>query len=110
MALVSLKKVHEHEEAEMAKYPSTEAYGYGTEIYLNGEQCEALGIADMRAGQSVMIKALAIVKRSTEELEAGDDSGGKDTNLCMQITDIEVSATGKADSAKAASMLYGDDE
>lgn len=107
MALVSLKKVHEHEEAELAVAYDNH-YGYGTEIHLNGEQVEALGIADYRAGQPVMIRALAIVTRSTEELEAGDDSGGKDTSLCLQITDLEVEANGGNDPKKAATMLYGE--
>ena len=109
MALVSLEKVEEHAEAEMAEYKAPK-YGYGTEIHLTGEQVEALGITDYRAGQPVMIRALAIVTRSTEELEAGDDSGGKDTTLCLQITDLEVKANGGADAKKAATMLYGDDE
>lgn len=110
MAMVSLKKVHEHAEAEMASYPSDNKFGYGTEIYLDGEQVEALGIADLRAGQSVTINAKALIKRSSEELEAGDDSGGKDTSLCIQITDLEVSAVGKPNAKSAAAMLYGDDE
>ena len=109
MALVSLKKVHEHEEAELAT-PYDNHYGYGTEIHLNGEQVEALGIAEFRAGQPVLVRALAIVTRSTEELEAGDDSGGKDTSLCLQITDLEVEANGGNDAKKAATMLYGGDE
>lgn len=106
MAMISLKQVHEHAEAEVASYRDS-AYGYGTEIYLDGEQVEALGIGEFRAGQTVLIHARAIVKRSTEELEPGDDSGGKDTSLCIQITDLEVEATGGADPAKAATMLYG---
>lgn len=109
MALVSLEKVEEHAEAELATY-SEPKYGYGTQLHLTSEQVEALGIADYRAGQPVMITALAVVTRSTEMLEAGDDSGGKDTELCLQITDLEVKAKGGADAKKAASMLYGDDE
>lgn len=109
MAMISLKKVHEHAEAEVASY-SENKYGYGAEIYLDGEQVEALGIGEFRAGQSVMIRAMAVVKRSTEELEPGDDSGGKDTSLCIQITDLEVEAKGGVDSKKAATMLYGDDD
>ncbi len=105
MALVSLKRT-EHAEAEEYKAP---AYGYGTEIYLDGEQVEALGITDLvRAGQSVMIRAVGVVKRTTEELESSDDSGGKDMSLCIQLTDIEVEMQGKADPAKAATLLYAD--
>lgn len=109
MSMISLKQVHEHAEAEVASYRDS-AYGYGTEIYLDGEQVEALGIQDYRAGQQVVIRALAVVKRSTEELEPGDDSGGKDTSLCIQITDLEVESKGGVDAKKAATMLYGEDE
>lgn len=107
MPMINLKQVREHTEAEVASYRDS-AYGYGTEIYLDGEQVEALGIGEFRAGQMVMIRAMAIVKRSTEELEPGTDSGGKDTSLCIQITDLEVEASGGVDAAKAATMLYGD--
>jgi hypothetical protein len=107
MALVSLKQ--EGDEGIEA-YRSNQ-YGYGTEIHLNGEQCEALGISKMlRAGQPVTIRATGLVSRSTEELESSTDSGGKDVSLCIQMTDIEVKATGTANAAKAAQMLYGDSD
>lgn len=106
MPMVSLKQVREHAEAEAVAYRDS-AYGYGTEIYLDGEQVEALGIGEFRAGQAVTIRAMAIVKRSTEELESGDDSGGKDTSLCIQITDLEVEANGGLNPKQAATMLYG---
>jgi hypothetical protein len=107
MALVSLKQ--EGDDDIEAYRPNQ--FGYGTEIYLNGEQCEALGITKMmRAGQGVTIKANGVVKRSTEELEASMDSGGKDVSMCIQLTEIEVRAVGGSSAAKAAAMLYGDDE
>lgn len=107
MALTSLKQ--EGDEGYDAYRPNQ--YGYGTEISLNGEQCEALGISKMlRAGQPVTIRATGVVTRSTEELEAATDSGGKDVSLCIQLTEIEVKANGTANAAKAAQMLYGDDE
>jgi hypothetical protein len=107
MALVSLKQ--EGDEG-MASYRPNQ-YGYGTEIHLNSEQCEALGIGKvLRAGQPVTIRATGLVTRSTEELEASTDSGGKDVSLCIQLTDIEVKTTGAANATKAAQMLYGDSD
>jgi hypothetical protein len=104
MALISLKQ---EGDAEYAK-PTSYAYGYGTEISLDGEQCEALGITSiMNAGQMVTIQAKGVVTRASEEIEASDDSGGKDIYLCIQLTDIEVRQNGEPNSAKAASMLYG---
>lgn len=107
MALVSLKQ--EGDEDYAAYRPNQ--YGYGTEISLNSEQCEALGLTKMmRAGQTVTLRAMGVVARSTEELEASADSGGKDISMCIQLTDIEVKATGGANAAKAAQMLYGEDD
>lgn len=107
MALTSLKA----EGDEYATYPGNNKYGYGTEIHLTGEQCEKLGITKMmRAGQPVTIRATGVVSRSTEELEASTDSGGKDVSFCIQLTEIEVKSTGSANAAKAAQMLYGDDD
>lgn len=107
MALVSLKQ--EDDETLAAYRPNQ--FGYGTEISLNGEQCEALGISKMlRAGQPLTIRANGIVTRSTEALESDTDSGGKDVSLCIQLTEMDVRVSGTANAAKAASMLYGDDE
>lgn len=106
MALISLKQ---EGDAEYDK-PVENPYGYGTEIRLNGEQCEALGISSiMSAGQLVTIQAKGLVTRATEELEASDDSGGKDIYLCIQLTDIDLKKTGSPNSAQAATMLYGPD-
>lgn len=107
MALVSL---NQEGDEDVAAYRAPQ-FGYGTEIYLNGEQCEALGITKMvRAGQPVTLRATGVVKRSTEELEASTDSGGKDVSLCIQLTEIEVRMSGTANPARAAAMLYGEDE
>lgn len=90
-------------------YPNQ--YGYGTEIHLDGEQCEKLGITkSVKAGQPVTIRASGVVSRSTEELEGDTDSGGKDISICIQLTDMTVSMSGTANAAKAAKMLYGSNE
>lgn len=104
--MINLKEVNEHREAEV--YTPSE-YGYGTMIDLDGETIEALGLnGKLAAGQKVTIQAVGIVVRRSEELEAGDDSGGMDTNVCIQLTDIDVKQTGAANTEKAATMLYGD--
>ena len=104
MSLTSLKQ---ESDEDLASY-RTNQYGWGTEISLNGEQCEALGITKMlRAGQPVSIRATGVVTRATEALESSDDSGGKDVSICIQITEMDVKATGAANAAKAAEMLYG---
>lgn len=106
MGMVSLKKVDEHREAEV--YKESE-YGYGTTIDLDGEIVEALGLnGALAAGQKVTIQAMGVVIRRSEEIEAGDDSDGKDTYVCIQLTDIDVKQQGKADTSVAAAMLYGD--
>jgi len=108
MGMIDLKQVNEHREAEV--YVDSE-YGYGTELRLDGEIVEALGLnGKLPAGQKVTIQAIGIITRRTEELEAGDDSEGKDTSVCVQITNLDVKPQGNADTAKAATMLYGGDE
>lgn len=107
MALASLKP----EAGESGPDYAYNLFGYGTEISLNGDQCEALGITKMlRAGQSVTIRARGVVTRSTESLEMDADSIGADVSLCIQLTDMEVRAEGGANAAKAAQMLYGSND
>lgn len=106
MALTSLKQ--EEDESMGAEYRQP-VFGYGTEIYLNGEQTEAMGLKRMAAGQEVTIKATGIVTRSTEEIEASGDSGGKDLCVSIQLTAVDVRPTGTANAARAASILYGDE-
>ncbi|MEI6506576.1 MAG: hypothetical protein WCO90_11965 [Planctomycetota bacterium] len=103
MALVSLLTPEGDSEMEYQR----KRYGYGTEIYLNSEQCEALGLTKMSAGQSVMVRATGVVARSTEELDPSADSGGTDCSVCIQLTEIEVKTQGDNNAAAAATMLYG---
>ncbi|CAB4131910.1 hypothetical protein UFOVP137_28 [uncultured Caudovirales phage] len=106
--MVNLKEIQEHREAE---YSQPSMYSYGTSIDLDGEVIEALGLnGQLAAGQKVTIQAIGVVVRRSEELEAGDDSGGKDTNVCIQLTDIDVKQSGKPNTQAAATMLYGDDD
>lgn len=107
MSLISLK--NEPDEG-MDAYRMNN-FGYGTEIHLNGEQCEKLGIsAAMKVGQPVTIKAAGLVVRSIEEIEYSTDSGGKDVSMCIQLTEIEVKASGTASAKRAQDILYGNEE
>lgn len=106
MALVSLLTP----ETEAQENYARNRYGYGTEIYLNAEQCEALGLTKMSAGQAVMVRAIGVVARSTEELDPSGDSGGTDCSICIQLTEIEVKAQGDNNAAAAATMLYGGEQ
>lgn len=105
MALKSLKNTDENG----IEYTPCN-FGYGTEIYLNGEQCEALGLSKLSAGQEVTIRAKGIITRATEELEADTDSGGKDLCVSIQLIEADVQSAGPANAAKAARILYGNSE
>ncbi|WKJ88766.1 hypothetical protein QZJ86_12110 [Methylomonas montana] len=86
---------------------SDNPYGYGLSIYLNDDQCEALGIKQpLRAGTQVKITALAFVQSATESVEDDGDDTGNDISLSLQITDMELSGTSNA--AEHAGKLYGD--
>ena len=85
MALVSLKR-------EPDDYPTEyfeNHFGYCTEISLDGEQCEKLGITKpMRVGQPVNIRAAGIVVSSSEYLEANTDSGHKDVDYGLVTREL----------------------
>lgn len=82
-------------------------YGYGLEIRLNDDQCEALGItAPIKAGTQVGLQAIAIVKSATESVEDDGDDAGTDVYLTLQITDLDLTPQGQV--SNAATLLYGD--
>lgn len=99
MPMVSLKT---SEDISECCRPSP--YGWGTQLNLNEDQCEALGIKEpLRAGQKVLIQAIAYVQSSTERAE----EGGEETDVCMclQVTDMELGAVPTA-TKSAAEVLY----
>ena len=80
-------------------------YGYGLQINLYDDQCEALGISKaMAVGTKVSVQAMAIVVKSGECLEAD----GKGVQISLQLTDLGLQAQGKA--SNAAQMIYGSDD
>ena len=81
-------------------------YGYGLNLYLNSEQCEALGISEtIKPGTQVTLQAMAIITNASESIDRAGDDAGTDISLSLQITDlgIETGATLK----DAANKLYG---
>lgn len=106
MALVSLKQEEDYGVGTMIN-PD---FGYGTSICLNGEQTEAMGLSKMAAGQKVSIRAIGFITRSTEELEAGNDSGGRDLSISIQFTEMEIKKAGSSSARGAAAVLYGDED
>ena len=81
-------------------------YGYGLQICLNDDQCEALGIKEpLRAGVQVKITALAFVKHVTESTEDDGDDAGNDISLCLQITYMALTGHSTSNPAKT---LYGE--
>lgn len=79
-------------------------------IYLNDDQCEALGITTAPApGTVYMLKVRAIATRVTAEVEEADEGkaeGDKpDISLTLQLSDIEIMQGGGQDTA---ALLYGD--
>lgn len=79
-------------------------------IYLNREQCEALGISDdVKAGQQVVLRALAVVRdKNSSVSNDGDEKGGVEVSVTLQISNLEASIGGS--SADAAAKLYGEQE
>lgn len=83
-------------------------YGYGLQINLDEDQCEALGITKpMRPGSQVSLSAMGIVVRASECLERDGDDKGTDVQISIQITDLAVTPQGMA--RNAAEQLYGSD-
>lgn len=81
-------------------------YPGGLSIWLNEDQCEALGITKaLKPGTEVTLTAKAIVTTSSESLERDGDDAGNDVSVSLQI--IELSATPGTVRRDAAAVLYG---
>jgi len=87
-------------------------------LYLNEEQCEALGIdGNIDAGTVIGLTVRALVQRSTtsvdDEPEEGDEEG-PDVSLTLKITDAQIVATPEAgsrtDTKSMAATLYSRDD
>lgn len=81
-------------------------FGYGLTLYLDEDQCEALGLSKaLKAGTQVTLQATAIVTSATESLELDGDDARPNVNISLQITDLGVT-TGSV-LKNAAQLLYG---
>lgn len=104
MKLISMRK--EQDDSGCSDYCMSEKYGYGLTLYLDEDQCEALGISKaLKAGTQVMLQATAIVTSATESLERDGDDKGTDVSLSLQITELGVTVGGTL--KNAAEILYG---
>jgi hypothetical protein len=80
-------------------------YPSGLCIWLDEDQCDALGIAKaMKPGTQVTITATAVVTTATESLESDGDDKGNDVRMSLQITDLGVTPSGTL--RNAAAELY----
>jgi hypothetical protein len=103
MALINMKTSEDGANEAITPNP----YGYGLELRLNEDQCEALGITTPPTpGSKVMIKAATIVTEVHQTVEMDGDDAGPDVYMCLQITDLELGAAESANTQ--ATMLYGD--
>ncbi|CAB4120821.1 hypothetical protein UFOVP5_58 [uncultured Caudovirales phage] len=101
MKLASMKR--ENGEGEFC-CADMNRYGYGLQLNLDDDQCEALGISKaMAVGTKVSLQGMALVVRSGECLE----SDGKGVSISLQITDLGMVSQGMM--RNAAQVLYGDD-
>ena len=87
-------------------YCRPQKFGYGLTLYLDEDQCEALGLSKaLKAGTQVTLQATAIVTSATESLELDGDDARPNVNISLQITDLGVT-TGSV-LKNAAQLLYG---
>jgi hypothetical protein len=78
-------------------------------VYLNDDQCEALGITTPPApGTVFMLRVRAVAISVTAQAEEADEvakeGGGPDVSMTLELTDIDILHGGGKD---AASLLYG---
>jgi hypothetical protein len=84
-------------------------YDCSPTIWLNDDQCEALGITSPPApGKVYHMKVVAVATSVTAELEEADEASTEgsapDVRLTLKLTDIEI-----VDSRKSiAASLYGE--
>jgi hypothetical protein len=87
--------------------PGTEnQYGWGTEIRLNDDQCQALGISQpIPVGTKLIVTAMAFVCEARSSMEKDDADGGKaDISMSLQLTEMELSQPSKGEDM--ANKLY----
>lgn len=107
MKLVSMKNAQDVDYATVYTPP---VYSGGLCLYLDREQCEALGITSApKPGTQFTISAKAIATSVSASVDAdGDSPSGIEVSLNLQITDLGLQANGVT--RNAAKVLYGGTE
>lgn len=106
MELKSLKRKPDKAEdkADVSEMDVDPAYPWGTQIDLDNESLEALGVSDMPdVGGTVMVTARATVDSVRSHKM---DDGSTRRNVCLQITDMALGADEKP--RDLAQAMYGD--
>jgi hypothetical protein len=106
MAMINMKSKPEMEEKYGEMDHDAPEYPYGLCIHLSTDDLAKLNITTLpEVGSKMMLHANVYVKSTSSY---GTQGGGKDTNVDLQITDMEVlPAEGKSDNTAMAAMLYG---
>lgn len=87
--------------------PSTKEYKnypYGTSLELEGELAESLDVDHYSGGELVEIRALAFVKRKSEQVEGAGEKPEKE--LRLQLTELTLSKAHNP--GERVKTLYGD--
>ena len=83
-------------------------FGWGTSISLTDGQVKALGIKDDASpGTVYLVKGLAVVYSTSEDLDADQDGDGLEKQVRLQFTELELKSGEQLDLKKAAAQLYG---
>jgi hypothetical protein len=106
MAFINMKLSPKEAKEEMdCCAPSGEegpAYPYGLSLSLSNEVLTKLGMTSPPSVGSKLLLAAMVEVTSNSQYE---NQEGKEANVSLQITDMELTATGKS----AAQRLYGKD-
>jgi len=96
----------EKEKSEYDASPSEGHYPYGTRLELEDELVTKLGLDKLNAGDSVNVRAVALLKRKEEYVDGDDKEGEVDQRVCLQFTSIAVAKT----QGSAVKELYPEGE
>ena len=91
-------------------YDGETASDYCPCLYLNEEQCEALGLSTLEAGTVIGLTVRCLVQRATSSVDDEDDDE-PDVSMSLKVTDAQVVATpepgARTDMKSAAATMYG---
>ena len=104
MAIKKDEKEEDEYKGAIAAGPQSK-YGYGLCLYLDDDQCKALGLdRALPSGTLVKIEATGVVESTTERVDRDKDEETPEVSLNIQITNLAVEPNGTA--AHPAELLY----